>query len=102
MSSLRAARTSVFSTIIERNYENGYRFDMTTLLEHAIDTIRALPSAQQDTLARILLQFAGKDQPPVRLTAAEAASFGESFAQADRGEFASDEQVRAIWAKHGL
>jgi predicted transcriptional regulator len=36
------------------------------------------------------------------LTADEEASFEESLAQADRGEFATDEQVRAIWAKHGL
>ncbi len=39
---------------------------------------------------------------PVELTAEEAASFEESLAQAERGEFASDEAVRAIWAKHGL
>ena len=26
----------------------------------------------------------------------------EQLAQADRGEFATNEEVRAIWAKHGL
>ena len=50
----------------------------------------------------MLLQFAGEEQPVIQLTAGEEASFQESFAQADRGEFATDEQVRAIWAKHGL
>ena len=50
----------------------------------------------------MLLQFAGEEQPVIQLTAKEEASFQESFAQADRGEFATDEQVRAIWAKHGL
>jgi predicted transcriptional regulator len=56
----------------------------------------------QDDLARILLQLAGQDQPVVQLSAEEAASFDESLAQAERGEFATDEQVRAIWAKYGL
>jgi hypothetical protein len=56
----------------------------------------------QDELARVLLQFAGEEQPLVQLTAEEEASFEESLAQADRGEFATDDQVRAIWKKHGL
>jgi predicted transcriptional regulator len=48
------------------------------------------------------LQLAGEDQPVIQLTAEEEASFEESLAKAERGEFATDEQVRAIWAKHGL
>jgi hypothetical protein len=75
---------------------------MTKLLEHALETVRGLPPEMQDELARMLLQFAGEEQPVVQLTAKEEASFEESLAQADRGEFATDEQVRAIWAKHGL
>ena len=75
---------------------------MTQLLEHAVETLRGLPSETQDALARMLLQFASEDQAVVQLTAEEDASFDESLAQADRGEFASDDQVRAIWAKHGL
>jgi len=56
----------------------------------------------QDELARILLQFAGVDQLVIQLTAEEEGSFEASLAQAERGEFATDGQVRAIWAKHGL
>jgi predicted transcriptional regulator len=56
----------------------------------------------QDALGRMLLQFAGADQPVIQLTAEEDASFDESLAQAERGEFATDEQIRAIWSKHGL
>ncbi|MCQ4188185.1 hypothetical protein [Methylocystis suflitae] len=37
-----------------------------------------------------------------QLNPEEEASFEESLAQAERGEFATDDQVRAIWAKHGL
>ena len=75
---------------------------MTKLLDQAVEAARVLPPEIQDALARMLLQFAGEDQPPLQLTAEEEASFDESLAQAERGEFATDEQMRAIWAKHGL
>ncbi len=75
---------------------------MTTSLEQAVESLRNLPAETQDALARLLLQFAGVDQPAIELGADEAASLEESLAQADRGEFATDEQVRAIWAKHNL
>ena len=75
---------------------------MTQLLDQAVRTVRELPPETQDALARILLQLAGDNQPDVRLSASEDASFDASFAQAERGEFATDDQIRAIWAKHGL
>lgn len=75
---------------------------MTILLEKAVATVRGLPPEVQDDLARVLLQFAGEEQPVIQLTAEEEASFEVSLAQESRGDFATDEQVRAIWAKHGL
>lgn len=75
---------------------------MTKLLERAVETVRNLPPEMQDELARMMLQLAGEDQPVIQLTAEQEASFEESLAQADRDEFATDERVRAIWAKHGL
>jgi hypothetical protein len=75
---------------------------MTKLLEQAVETVRGLPPEVQDDLARILLQLAGKDQLVIQLSDAEEASLAESLAQADRGEFATDERIRAIWAKYDL
>ncbi len=75
---------------------------MTELLEQAVDTIRALPPDVQDELARVILQLAGKEEHAADLTPEEVASFQKSFEQAQRGEFATDEQVQAIWAKYGL
>ena len=75
---------------------------MTRLLEQAIETVSALPDEVQDDLARILLQFAGVEQPPYMLTPEEEADIDASLAEADRGEFASNDEVRAVWAKHGL
>jgi hypothetical protein len=75
---------------------------MTKLFEHAVDVARGLPPEVHDDLARVLLELAGEDQPLVELTAEEEASFDESLAQAERREFATDEEVRAVWAKYGL
>ncbi len=75
---------------------------MTRLLEQAVEAVSALPDDAQDDLARILLQLAGIDQPAYELTPEEAADIDASLTEAERGEFASDEEVRAVWAKHGL
>jgi predicted transcriptional regulator len=39
---------------------------------------------------------------PYELTPEEEADVDASLAEAERGEFATDEEVRALWAKHGL
>jgi predicted transcriptional regulator len=75
---------------------------MTKLFEQAVEAISVLPDDLQDELAHALLQLAGVDQPLVELTPEEEAAIEESIAQTDRGEFASEEEIRAIWAKHGL
>jgi predicted transcriptional regulator len=56
----------------------------------------------QDDMARIMLQFAGGDQPVVQLTPEEDAALARSEAAAARGEFATEAEVRAVWSKHGL
>ncbi|MGH7024415.1 MAG: hypothetical protein ACREEB_12620 [Caulobacteraceae bacterium] len=75
---------------------------MTKLLDRAVDTIRALPAETQDDLARLLLRIAGENQPSVPLTPSEAASFRDSLAESSRGERATEDEVRSVWAKHGL
>jgi hypothetical protein len=75
---------------------------MTELLERAVETLRGLTPEAQDALTRILLQLAGDDQSIVRLTADEEESFKAASLEAERGEFATDDEIRAIWAKHGL
>ncbi|KJC62434.1 hypothetical protein UP10_03705 [Bradyrhizobium sp. LTSPM299] len=75
---------------------------MTRLLEQAFDTVSNLPDAEQDDLARVMLQLAGVDQPPLQLTAEEEADLAEADAEIARGELATAQEVRAVWAKHGL
>jgi predicted transcriptional regulator len=74
---------------------------MTRLLEQAVAAVSALPDEMQDELAAILLQFAGIEQSSIPLTAAEETDLDASLAEAVRGDFATDEEVRAIWAKYG-
>jgi hypothetical protein len=76
---------------------------MTKLLEDALAAVRDLPPANQDEIAHAILRLTGRDdEPPVALSAEERAAIAASKIAAARGEFASDEQVRAAWAKHGL
>jgi len=75
---------------------------MTDLRERAVKAARDLPPALQYEIARLVLQLAGHDEPPVAWTDDERRTIAISKAAATRGEFATDQQVRALWAKHGL
>lgn len=76
---------------------------MTKLLDQALEAARNLPPDAQDDIARVVLQLAGSEESePVALPLEERAVIAASKAAAARGEFAADEQVRAVWAKHGL
>ena len=81
---------------------NGYSFVMTKLFDQAVEAGRGLPPDAQDDIARILLQLAGNDAEPVPLSTDERAAIARSKAAAERGEFATDEQVRATCERHGL
>lgn len=75
---------------------------MTKLLEQAIEAARRLTPPEQDDIARVIMQLASEsDTTPVPLSPAERESIARSKDAAARGEFASDDEVRAVWAKHG-
>ncbi len=76
---------------------------MTKLLDEAVEAVRRLPSVDQDDIARAIIQLAGSDlAAPVALSPEEREAITRSKAAGSRGEFATDEQVQAVWAKHGL
>jgi hypothetical protein len=83
-------------------FRKAYPFPMTKLLDRAVEAARSLPPDTQDEIARLVLQLAGDEEPPIALTAEERAAIASSKEAAARGEFATDEQMRAAWAKHGL
>ncbi|HXQ51738.1 MAG TPA: hypothetical protein VN802_11640 [Stellaceae bacterium] len=77
---------------------------MTKLLEQALEAARILPPDAQDDITRVMLRLAGTDDeaPPVPLNEDERAAIAASKEAAARGEFATEEQVGAVWAKHKL
>jgi predicted transcriptional regulator len=76
---------------------------MTKLLDHALEAVRVLPPDEQDDIARVILQLAGRENTaPATLSSEERAAIDQSKAAAGRGEFATEDEVRTVWAKHGL
>jgi hypothetical protein len=75
---------------------------MTDLLEKAVAKARDLSPDRQDEIARLMLAFVGDQDSVYRSTPEEAAELDESEAAAARGDFATEAEIRAIWAKHGL
>ena len=74
---------------------------MTKLLEKVIEAVRALPPERQDEMAAILLEImdANREGGYV-LSEEERAGIAVSKEQAARGEFASAEEVSAIFDKY--
>ena len=76
---------------------------MTKLLEQALEAVRLLPASDQDEIAWVIIELAGAELPqPIPLSTEEREAIARSKAAAERGEFATDDEVRAVWAKHGL
>lgn len=72
-------------------------------LEQAVDAARALPLDQQDLVAvEMIERVRALSHPPTSLTAEEHAELEAELAAARRGELATDEEVAAMYAKHGL
>jgi hypothetical protein len=91
------------SELLDFDVSPPYIVAMTKLLDEAVEAVRRLPSDDQDDIARAIMQLAGSDLAvPVVLSPDEREAIARSKAAADRGEFATEEQVRAVWAKHGL
>lgn len=75
---------------------------MTKLLESGIDAIRDLPADQQNLAGELLLSLAEQTKRRPRLTAEQADDVRLAVAEADRGDFATDEEMAALWKKCGL
>ena len=74
---------------------------MTKLFEKGIEAVKALPPERQDMAGALLLDIAKISSGEYVLTAEQLADLELSIAQADRGEFASEEEVAAMWKKFG-
>lgn len=73
---------------------------MTKLLDQAIAKVRELPEEEQERAAESLMVFAELAKQGVyKLSPEERAALDESKAQVRRGEFATDEEVEAAYAR---
>jgi len=68
---------------------------MTTLLDQGIQAVRALPPERQDMAGELLLRLAATTAQ-YELTVEQIEDLKLAIAQADRGEFASDQEVAEI------
>ena len=75
---------------------------MTTLLDDAIDRAQSLPPDAQDDMARLMLAYAGDPRGWADMSPDDEAAVLRSREAAQRGEIATDGQMRALWAKYGL
>jgi predicted transcriptional regulator len=74
---------------------------MTKLLDQAISKARDLPSDEQDALATIMLSVAEGDALIPELDEEARVAIREGAAQARRGEFVPDDEIEALWKRHG-
>jgi hypothetical protein len=75
---------------------------MIKLLEQALEKVQALPLDMQDQAARMLLAYAGDEEPILVLTEEEQADLLEAHAEMQRGEFATDAEVEDVFSKYRL
>ena len=74
--------------------------DMTKLLLKGIRAVQALPPDRQDVAGELLLSLA--NEPAYELSSDQIDDLQLSMAEAERGEFATDEEVATMWKKFGL
>lgn len=76
---------------------------MTELFKKAVEAAGKLPANLQDEIARTMLamtEWSDAEEDVYVLSAGEKAGLAKSLEQAARGEFATDEEMDAIWAKY--
>jgi predicted transcriptional regulator len=75
---------------------------MTKLLDEAIAKVRELPEAEQDALALTIMALTEGDGSVLPIDDETRAAILEGLEQARRGEFVPDEEIEALWKRHGL
>ena len=75
---------------------------MTKLLDRAVEKVQALPAEMQDQAARMLLVYAGDEEPVCELTPEEEADLNEALSEMARGELASEATGTAKVSKYRL
>jgi len=72
---------------------------MTKMLERGIKAVEALPPEQQDLAGQLLLELASSMAPKFGLTPEQIEDVKLAIAEADRGEFATQDEVEEAWKR---
>lgn len=75
---------------------------MTKVLEDVIEKVRRLPEDRQAYVAEVLEQIVANDEDLFVVPEEHRADVLEGLEQAERGEFATDQEMAALWKKCGL
>ena len=74
----------------------------TSTQPNVFDGIYSLPEAQKQQLLDVLSVLITQiKSTPSQISAADRISIRKSIAQADAGEFVSDNEMQQFWQKHG-
>jgi hypothetical protein len=75
---------------------------MNKKLESLLEIISAWPDEAQAELIQSITEIEARHLGVYRLSDDERAAIEKGLAAADRGEFASDEEMAAIFKRHGV
>lgn len=75
---------------------------MTKILEDIIEKVRRLPEDRQAYVAEVLEQIVANDGDLFVVPEEHRAAVLEGLQQAERREFATDQEMAALWKKCGL
>lgn len=69
-------------------------------IEEILNRVRTWPADRQEVAANILLGMEASDIEPLDMTPEEVADLEDALAEADRGEFATEEEVRTVFKRY--
>ncbi len=72
---------------------------MTSHLKEVLERVETWSEQDQEKLAQVILELEAQLLMSDELTPAQLKAIDEGVAAADRGEIASDQQVKALFAK---
>jgi predicted transcriptional regulator len=71
-----------------------------TEIDEVLDRVRTWSPERQEDAVRVLLQMEAAGTEVYRLSDEERAAIEEGMAEARRGEFATDEEVKALFDRY--
>ena len=69
-------------------------------IEAVLNRVREWPLELQEEAAQMLMMMEGQHEIVYELSEEERADLREGLAEAERGEFATDEEVQALFARY--